>query len=146
MSWPLILLVCTLLKFTIACFDRILFRHIICPFVSGLILAFVLQSPPTLWKWFHWIDKKQPDWARREIEDKHRRAWAGFSEEERHKKIVGNDKVERERHIQKLKAKQAQNHEVNQKRMDDETVCRYAEEEVRMETCEAKMKRLRKKS
>jgi hypothetical protein len=80
------------------------------------------------------------------LRTKHRRAWARFSEEERHEKIVGNDKVERERHIQKLKAEQAQNHEMNQKRMDDEALRKYVEEEVRRETHEAEMKRLRERA
>jgi hypothetical protein len=48
------------------------------------MLLFVLQTPPPLCKWFHWIDTEQPDWARQEIEKKHRRAWATFFEEERH--------------------------------------------------------------
>ncbi|KAK1643993.1 hypothetical protein QYE76_061798 [Lolium multiflorum] len=45
-------------------------------------------SPPPLCKWFHWIDTEQPDWARQEVEEKHRRAWATFFEEERWKRFV----------------------------------------------------------
>ena len=46
--------------------------------------------------WFHWIDQEQPDWARREVEEKQRRAWARFHEEERWEKTAANDKTERE--------------------------------------------------
>ncbi|KAK1645906.1 hypothetical protein QYE76_063711 [Lolium multiflorum] len=79
-------------------------------------------SPPPLCKWFHWIDKEQLDWARKEVEEKHRRAWARFFEEERWEKARANEKAERERRIQKLRTEQARNREVNQKRMDDEAV------------------------
>ena len=48
-----------------------------------LILMFVLQSPPPLCPWFHFIDKEQPEWARREIEERHKAAWDNFFEEER---------------------------------------------------------------
>ncbi|KAK1569373.1 hypothetical protein QYE76_011852 [Lolium multiflorum] len=81
-------------------------------------------SPPPLCMWFHWIDQEQPDWARREVEEKQRRAWAMFHEEERFEKAMANDKAERERQIQKLRAEQARNREVNQKRMDDEAARR----------------------
>nr|XP_051189936.1 uncharacterized protein LOC127303219 [Lolium perenne] len=99
-------------------------------------------SPPPLCKWFHWIDTEQPDWARQEVEEKHRRAWATFFEEERQEKARANAKAERERQIQKLRAEQARNREVNQKRMDDEAASRFAEEEVRREAREAERKRL----
>ncbi|KAK1613741.1 hypothetical protein QYE76_019258 [Lolium multiflorum] len=98
-------------------------------------------SPP-LCKWFHWIDTEQPDWARQEVEEKHWRAWETFFEEERQEKARANAKAERERQIQKLKAEQARNREVNQKRMDDEAARRFAEEEVRREAREAERKRL----
>nr|XP_051203620.1 uncharacterized protein LOC127317138 [Lolium perenne] len=103
-------------------------------------------SPPPLCMWFHWIDQEQPDWARREVEEKQRRAWAMFHEEERFEKAIANDKAERERQIQKLRAEQARNREVNQKRMDDEVARRYAEEEVRREAREAERKRLRERA
>ncbi|KAK1631443.1 hypothetical protein QYE76_005758 [Lolium multiflorum] len=103
-------------------------------------------SPPPLCKWFHWIDTEQPDWARQEVEEKHRRAWATFFEEERWEKVRANEKAERERQIQKLRAEQARNREVNQKRMDDEAARRFAEEEVRREAREAERKRLRERA
>ncbi|XP_051220759.1 uncharacterized protein [Lolium perenne] len=103
-------------------------------------------SPPPLCMWFHWIDQEQTEWARREVEDKQRRAWARFHEEERFEKAIANDKAERERQIQKLRAEQARNREVNQKRMDDEAARRYAEEEVRREAREAERKRLRERA
>nr|XP_051212570.1 uncharacterized protein LOC127330377 [Lolium perenne] len=103
-------------------------------------------SPPPLCMWFHLIDQEQPEWARREVEEKQRRAWARFHEEGRFEKAIANDKAERERQIQKLRAKQARNREVNQKRMDDEAARRYAEEEVRREAREAERKRLRKRA
>nr|XP_051193478.1 actin cytoskeleton-regulatory complex protein pan-1-like [Lolium perenne] len=103
-------------------------------------------SPPPLCKWFHWIDTEQPDWARQEVEEKHRRAWATFFEEERREKVRANEKAERERQIQKLRAEQARNREVNQKRMDDEAARRFAEEDVRKEAREAERKRLRERA
>jgi len=48
-----------------------------------LIFLFELQSPPPLCPWFHFIDKEQPEWARREIEERHKAAWDRFFEEER---------------------------------------------------------------
>ncbi|KAK1685009.1 hypothetical protein QYE76_045857 [Lolium multiflorum] len=102
-------------------------------------------SPPPLCNWFHWIDQEQPDWAPRVVEEKQRRAWARFHEEERFEKAISNDKAERESQIQKLRAEQPRNHEVNQKRMDDEVARRYAEEEVRREAREAERKRLRER-
>jgi hypothetical protein len=110
------------------------------------MLLFVLQSPPPLCKWFHWIDKEQPEWARREVDEKGRRAWARFFEDERWEKASANDKVERGKHIQKLRAEEARNREVNQRRMEEEAARRYAEEEVRRESCEAKRKRLRERA
>ena len=115
-------------------------------YFSGLILLFVLQSPPPLCKWFHWIDTEQPEWARKEVEAKHRRAWARFFEEERLEKVRANEKAERERQIRELRAEQARNREANQKRMDDEAARRYAEEEVRREAREAERKRLRERA
>ena len=43
----------------------------------------------------------------------------------------------RERHIQKIRAEQARNREVNQKRMEEEAARRYAEEELCREAREA---------
>ena len=127
------------------CFDLILcWLNIFCE--CDLMLVFVLQSPPPLCKWFHWIDTEQPDWTRQEVEEKHRRAWATFFEEERQEKARANAKAERERQIQKLRAEQARNREVNQKRMDDEAARRFAEEEVRREAREAERKRLRERA
>ena len=60
-------------------------------------------------------------------------------------KVRANEKAERERQIQKLRAEQAQNREVNQKRMDYEAALRYGEEEVCREVHEAKRKRLRER-
>ncbi|KAK1630046.1 hypothetical protein QYE76_004361 [Lolium multiflorum] len=108
-------------------------------------MKFFMFSPP-LCKWFHWIDTEQPDWAREEVEEKQRRAWATFFEEERWEKVRANEKAERERQIQKLRAEQARNREVNQKRMDDEAARRFAEEEVRREAREAERKRLRERA
>jgi hypothetical protein len=68
-----------------------------------------------MYKWYNWIDTKQPDRARRDIEERHRHAWTNFFEEEHTKKA----------HAQKLREKQARNREVNQKRMEEE-VCREA--------------------
>nr|XP_051201439.1 uncharacterized protein LOC127314933 [Lolium perenne] len=68
-------------------------------------------SPPPLCKWFHWIDTEQSDWTRQEVEEKHRRAWATFFEEEHQEKARANAKAERERQIQKLRADQARNRE-----------------------------------
>ena len=71
---------------------------------------------------------------------------ATFFEEERQEKARANAKAERERQIQKLRAEQARNREVNQKRMDDEAARRFAEEEVRREAREAERKRLRERA
>nr|XP_051212015.1 vicilin-like seed storage protein At2g18540 [Lolium perenne] len=109
-------------------------------------LAKVKQSLLPLCKWFHWIDKEQPEWAREEVKEKGRCAWARFFEEERQEKAHANDKAERERHIQKLRAEEARNREVNQKRMDEEAARRYAEEEVRKEGRETERKRLRERA
>jgi hypothetical protein len=46
--------------------------------------------------------------------------------EERQEKARANAKAERERQIQKLRAEQARNREVNQKMMDDEAARRFA--------------------
>jgi hypothetical protein len=107
------------------------------------MVLFVLQSPPPLRKWFHRVDKEQPDWARKEVEEKNRRAWARFFDDERWEKAAANDKAQRERQIQKLRAEQARNREVNQKSKDEEDARRYAEEEVHREAREAERKRLR---
>jgi hypothetical protein len=77
------------------------------------MLLFVLQSFQPLCKWFHWIDKEQPDWTRKEVEERHRRAWAMFFEEKRWEKARANEKIDQEGQIQKLRAEQARNREVN---------------------------------
>ena len=61
------------------------------------MLLFVLQSSPPVCKWFHWIDKEKPEWTHKEVEEKHRRAWARFFEEERWEKVRANEKAEQER-------------------------------------------------
>ena len=58
---------------------------------------FGLQSPPPLCPWYHWIDTEQPEWARREIEQRHKAAWENFFEEERREEAEAKVKAERER-------------------------------------------------
>jgi hypothetical protein len=51
--------------------------------------------------WYHWIDKEQPEWANKEIQDRHRQAWADFKEEEATKEAATKAKAARERWLQK---------------------------------------------
>jgi hypothetical protein len=57
--------------------------YLVVLFFDVLVTLFLLQSPPTLCQWYHWIEVEQPSWAFREIEERQRRAWARFHEEER---------------------------------------------------------------
>uniref|UniRef100_A0ACD5YIQ9 Uncharacterized protein n=2 Tax=Avena sativa TaxID=4498 RepID=A0ACD5YIQ9_AVESA len=50
------------------------------------MFLFVMQSPPPLCIWYRWIDTEQPEWALREIEERSRRAWQNFHEDERREK------------------------------------------------------------
>jgi activator of HSP90 ATPase len=47
--------------------------------------------------WYHWIDKEQSEWAKKEIEDRHRRAWADFKEEDDVEEAAAKAKAGRER-------------------------------------------------
>jgi hypothetical protein len=52
-------------------------------YLDVLVTLFLSQSPPPLCQWYHWIDTEQPAWALRQIEERQRRAWEHFQEEER---------------------------------------------------------------
>ena len=104
-----------------------------------LTFLFLLQSPPPLCKWYHWIDKEQPAWALQEIEDRSRRAWDQFFAEERAEKAAAREKEEREKALIKLRAQQARNIEVNQRR-------RYAEEHAAKEAREVQRRRYRERA
>jgi hypothetical protein len=43
--------------------------------------------------WYHWIDTEQPEWAAREIEQKHSRAWANLFAEENAEKAAAREKT-----------------------------------------------------
>ena len=103
----------------------------------------MLQSPPPLCKWYHWIDTEQPAWALQEIKDRSRRAWDSLYAEERAEKAAARAKEERERALAELRAEQARNREVNRRRMAEEDERRCAAEEVRKEAREAERQRLR---
>ena len=106
----------------------------------------LLQSPPPLCKWYHWIDTEQPAWALQEIKDRSRRAWDSLYAEERAKNVAARAKEERERALAELRAEQARNREVNRRRMAEEDERRCAAKEVRKEAREAEMQRLRERA
>jgi hypothetical protein len=56
--------------------------YLVVLFFDVLVTLFPLQSPLPLYQWYHWIDTEQPAWALREIEERQRRGWARFHEEE----------------------------------------------------------------
>ena len=112
------------------------------PLVLLLMLLFLLQSPPPLCMWYHWIDIEQPAWAVQEIEERGRRAWAQFHEEERAERAAARAKKERER----AQAQQARNREVNQKRREEEAARRYAEEQAAKERSEAQRNEYRERA
>ena len=106
----------------------------------------MLQSPPPLCKWYHWIDTEQPAWAQQEIKDRSRRAWDSFYAEERAENAAARAKDERERALAELSAEQARNREVNRRRIAEEDEHRRAAEEVRKEAREAGRQRLRERA
>lgn len=57
-------------------------KHICMLFIFIYLPSYLCCSLPPC-KWFHWIDNEQPDWARREVEEKQRRGRARFHEEQR---------------------------------------------------------------
>ena len=106
----------------------------------------MLQSPPPLCKWYHWIDTEQPAWALQEIKDRSRRAWERLYAEERAEAAAAHMKEERERALAELRAEQDRNREVNRRRMAEEDERRCAAEEVRKEAREAERQRLRERA
>jgi hypothetical protein len=74
--------------------------------------------------WYHWIDKEQPEWANKEIQDRHRQAWADFKEEE----AAAKSKAVRERWLQKHREEQNECLDDWGKRLDAKRV-RIAEKE-----------------
>jgi hypothetical protein len=78
--------------------------------------------------------------ALQEIDDRHRRAWERYIAEECVEKAVAWEKEEREKAIMELRAQQARNREVNQRRMEEEVARRNAEEQVTKEGCEVQRK------
>src|SRR5664279_964891 len=69
---------------------------------------FVLQSLPPLCMWYRWIDTEQPEWAVRDVKERHRRAWESFFAEERREEAEAKEKAERERHMLERREEQRQ--------------------------------------
>jgi hypothetical protein len=75
----------TRLKSILVCHYFSFINHLICVAVSPAPLQEVSL-----------VDKEQPDWAGREVEEKQRHAWARFHEEECWENVVANNKAERD--------------------------------------------------
>jgi hypothetical protein len=90
-------------------------------YLDVLVTLFLLQSPPPLCQWYHWIDTEQPAWALRQIEKRQRRAWERFQEEEERQE---------EEAAQRKAAQEAYNKEKRQKIAEGKRR-REAEEERR---------------
>ena len=106
------------------------------------MLLFLLQSPPPLCEWYHWIDSEQPAWALEEIREKSRRAWDKYHEEERWESDAARAKSEREEE----QAQQARIREAKQKRRDEEAAHRNAEEQAAKERRDALRHEYRKRA
>jgi hypothetical protein len=65
-------------------------------YLDVLVRLFLLQSPPPFCQWYHWIDTEQPAWALRQIEERQRRAWERFQEEERQEEEAALSKATQE--------------------------------------------------
>jgi hypothetical protein len=99
-------------------------------YLDVLVRLFLLQSPPPLCQWYHWIDTEQLAWALRQIEERQRRAWERFQEEER----------QEEEAAQRKAAQEAYNEEKRQ-RIAEGKRRREAEEERRKQIREAERER-----
>jgi hypothetical protein len=60
---------------------------------SIIFFIFLLQYPPPLCMWHHWIGTKNSQCATNEIEDKHRLAWENFNAEEEAEEAAANAKA-----------------------------------------------------
>jgi hypothetical protein len=97
------------------------------------VRLFLLQSPPPLCQWYYWIDTEQPAWALRQIEERKRRAWERFQEEER------------EEAAQRKAAQEAYNEEKRQ-RITEGKHRRKAEEERRKHIRETERERKKERA
>jgi hypothetical protein len=99
------------------------------------VRLFLLQSPPPLCQWYYWINTEQPAWALRQIEERKRRAWERFQEEER----------QEEEAAQRKAAQEAYNKEKRQ-RITEGKHRREAEEERRKQIREAERERKKERA
>ena len=67
----------------------------------------MFQSPSPLCPYYRWIDKKQPEWAVREVNDRLRRAWASLDREERNQKAEAQLKAQQDREMKEYKKEKA---------------------------------------
>jgi hypothetical protein len=104
-------------------------------YLDVLVTLFLLQSPPPLCQWYHWIDTEQPAWALRHIEERQHRACERFQEEER----------QEEEAAQRKPAQEAYNEEKRQ-RIAEGKRHREAEKERRKQIREAERERKKKRA
>uniref|UniRef100_A0ACD5W7C8 Uncharacterized protein n=1 Tax=Avena sativa TaxID=4498 RepID=A0ACD5W7C8_AVESA len=69
------------------------------------------RSPPSLCMWYRWIDTEQSEWALREIEQRSRRAWESFYEDERREKAAEERRAEQEEQRRQLEELRRQREE-----------------------------------
>ena len=80
--------------------------------------------------WYHWIDKEQPEWAVKEIEDRHRHVWSDFKAEEAAEEAAAKSKAARERWVQKHREEQREWLDDWGKRLDAEAARLAGKEQI----------------
>jgi hypothetical protein len=110
-------------------------KYLLVLYLDVLVTFFLLQSLPPLCQWYHWIDTEQPVWALRQIEERQRRAWERFQEEER----------QEEEAAQRKAVQEAYNEEKRQ-RIAEGKRRREAEEERRKQIREAERERKKERA
>uniref|UniRef100_A0ACD5YNP6 Uncharacterized protein n=1 Tax=Avena sativa TaxID=4498 RepID=A0ACD5YNP6_AVESA len=77
-------------------------------------------SPPPLCIWYRWIETEQPEWALREIEERSRRAWQNFHEDERREKEAEERRAAQQEQQRRLEELRRQREEQRQLREEKE--------------------------
>ena len=107
------------------------------------MFVYVFQSPSPLCPYYRWIDRKQPEWAMREVNDRQRRAWESLDREERQQKAEAWVKAEQDRQMKEYRAEQVRFFR-GMGRKNDEARLRMEEEERQRKVArEAERQRLK---
>ena len=103
----------------------------------------VLQSPPPLCLWYRWIDTEQPEWAVRDVEERHRRAWESFFGEQRREEAEAKEKANRDTRMLQRREEQRQRMEAREAAEQRRKEAREADREAREADREIKKERAR---